>query len=217
MMKACSKCGEIKSAEGFSRDRRARDGFQSQCKICARQYRQSDKVKQANRKYEQTEKGKQTRQQYRQSDKRKQSQQKYQQSEKYKQYQRQYNQSENGKQVKQQYRQSENGKQYHRKNGNIRRTRKTQAGGTYTSTEWYNLCEFYNFHCLRCNKKLLFEKLTLDHVKPISKGGTSFIWNTQPLCNRCNNSKGNKEIDYRQTLPDWINRDGPIWMQGSLF
>jgi hypothetical protein len=24
-------------------------------------------------------------------------------------------------------------------------------------------------------------------------------------------------MDYRQTLPDWINRDGPIWMQRSLF
>ena len=167
----------------------------SQCKVCQRQYNQSEKGKQSRRQYQQSEKRKQYLRQYRQSEKGKQYQQ---------QYQQQYNQSEGGKQVK-------------RKRRNIRRTRKTQAGGSYSTAEWYNLCKFYDFHCLRCNKKLPFENLTLDHVKPVAQGGSSFIFNTQPLCGPCNGRKHNKEIDYRRTLPDWINRDGPIWMQGSLF
>lgn len=191
MMKACSKCDEIKSAEGFHRNRQTRDGLQSQCKICCKQYNRSEKRKQYNR------------------------------SEKYKQSQRQYRQSEKGKQIRQQaqrqYEQSEKYKQYKRKGENVRRTRKTQAGGSYTPAEWYNLCKFYDFHCLRCNIEFPFKDLSMDHIKPVIKGGPSFIWNAQPLCGPCNSKKGNKEMDYRQTLPDWINRDGPIWMQRSLF
>ncbi len=208
MMKACSKCGKIKSAEGFFRDKNKRDGLQSQCKICQRQYQrqyqQSERgrwvAQHGNRKYRQTEKGKQA---YR----------KHHQSEKYKQYKRQYNQSEKYKQ----YQQSERRKQAKRKADNIRRTRKTQAGGSYSTAEWYNLCKFYNFHCLRCNIQFPFDDLTMDHIKPVDGGGSSFIWNAQPLCGLCNSRKNNKEIDYRRTLPDWINRNGPIWMQGSLF
>ena len=217
MMKACSKCGKIKSAEGFFRNRRKRDGLQSQCKICQRKYQQSEKYKQSKQQYQQSEKFKQSKRKYRQSEKYKQSKRQYEQSEKYKQSRQQYRQSERGKQYRQQYRQSERSKQYRRKNGNIRRTRKTQAGGSYSTAEWYNLCKFYNFHCLRCNIQFPFDDLTMDHIKPVDGGGSSFIWNAQPLCGLCNSRKNNKEIDYRRTLPDWINRNGPIWMQGSLF
>jgi hypothetical protein len=48
-------------------------------------------------------------------------------------------------------------------------------------------------------------KLVPDHVLPLSKGGTSFILNIQPLCHAyaagtpagCNNLKGAQFIDYR--------------------
>ncbi len=156
MLKTCSKCGETKGIEGFYKNKSAKDGLQSQCKICKRQ-----------------------------------SQRQYQQSEKY--------------------------KQLARIRSSVRRTRKTQAGGSYSDAEWYNLCKFYDFHCLRCNTQFLFDDLTFDHIKSIDQGGPSFIWNAQPLCGPCNSRKHNKEIDYRQTLPDWINRDGPIWIQSSLF
>jgi hypothetical protein len=39
-MKVCSKCGIDKTEEGFHKDKRAKDGFSSQCKQCMRKYKQ---------------------------------------------------------------------------------------------------------------------------------------------------------------------------------
>lgn len=75
-----------------------------------------------------------------------------------------------------------------------RRTAKTKAGGAYTSSQWIALCDKYGNKCLRCNKR---KKLTPDHVIPVSKGGTSWIENIQPLCLPCNLHKGAKTTDYR--------------------
>ena len=78
----------------------------------------------------------------------------------------------------------------------VRRTRKTKAGGVYTYAQWIALCNKYNNCCLCCGKK---RKLTADHVVPVSKGGTSYISNIQPLCGPCNSSKGANTTDYRET------------------
>lgn len=75
-----------------------------------------------------------------------------------------------------------------------RRTKKTQAGGSFTVEEGLNLCFEYDNRCLCCCK---LRPLTADHVLPVSKGGSSYIENIQPLCGPCNYSKGAKHIDYR--------------------
>ena len=90
-----------------------------------------------------------------------------------------------------------------------RRTRKTNAGGSFTAEEFNALCAYYGNKCLCCNRTGI--KLTVDHIKPVSRGGNSNIENIQPLCGKCNSSKGDKNIDYR---PD----AGPIrWLQAKLF
>ncbi len=43
--------------------------------------------------------------------------------------------------------------------------------------------------CLMCGKFVECEKLTLDHIIPLSKGGTHTIENIQPLCFSCNSRK----------------------------
>jgi 5-methylcytosine-specific restriction endonuclease McrA len=45
--------------------------------------------------------------------------------------------------------------------------------------------------CLYCNSK---EKITVDHVVPVSRGGTHSIGNLVPACLSCNTSKGAKTI-----------------------
>jgi len=77
-----------------------------------------------------------------------------------------------------------------------RRAAKTQAGGAYTSVQWIALCDKYDNRCLDCRKK---KKLTADHIIPIAKGGTSNIYNIQPLCMKCNAKKGTNIIDFRIT------------------
>jgi 5-methylcytosine-specific restriction endonuclease McrA len=45
--------------------------------------------------------------------------------------------------------------------------------------------------CLRCGEDDK-EKLTLDHIVPVSRGGSDEDENLQTLCKRCNEMKGNK-------------------------
>ena len=75
-----------------------------------------------------------------------------------------------------------------------RRARKLNAGGSFTAKEWLELCEKYNHICLCCKEK---KPLTIDHVIPLSKGGSNSIDNIQPLCKSCNSSKRVSSTDYR--------------------
>ncbi len=80
---------------------------------------------------------------------------------------------------------------------NNRRARLEQASGSFTSREWKKLCKHYNYTCLCCGKCEPKIKLTVDHVVPLSMGGTNFIENIQPLCQSCNSRKGTTVVDYR--------------------
>lgn len=63
----------------------------------------------------------------------------------------------------------------------------------FTKTEWDNLCKKHNNLCVCCWKK---EKLTVDHILPISKWWLNNIDNIQPLCKSCNCKKRDKHICY---------------------
>lgn len=206
--KVCSRCDKKKLYEQFSKSKAAKDGYQSCCKVCANAYKKTDRGREVLRRYRMSQKNKDAQKRYRQTDKGKevhsQACQRYRKTDKWQKRQKRFWQSDKGHQAR-------------RRSKATRRTNETQAGGSYSANEWYQLCKFYDFRCLRCCKKLPFEELTLDHIKPVSKGGSSFIWNVQPLCRECNRHKGTKEIDYRQTLPNWINRNGLVWQQSRLF
>ncbi|MHA1558841.1 MAG: HNH endonuclease [Alphaproteobacteria bacterium] len=49
----------------------------------------------------------------------------------------------------------------------------------------------YKFKCSRCGEKEE-DKLTVDHIKPVSKGGKDDFVNLQILCKCCNSKKGAK-------------------------
>lgn len=89
-----------------------------------------------------------------------------------------------------------------------RRTRKTEAGGSYTESEFKSLCKQYGGRCACCGKK---KKLTADHVIPVALGGSSDISNIQGLCGLCNSRKGTNTTDYR-TKTGFLR-----WIQKRLF
>ncbi len=71
--------------------------------------------------------------------------------------------------------------------------------GSHTNKEWEDIKRYYDFRCVQCGikeeeirkiwKGTSFNKLTKDHIVPISRGGTDFAWNIQPLCVSCNSKK----------------------------
>lgn len=74
-----------------------------------------------------------------------------------------------------------------------RRMRLRQIEGNFSFQQWQELKEQYDYKCVMCKQK---KKLTIDHIIPISKGGTNYIINIQPLCKPCNSSKWNR-IDFK--------------------
>ena len=86
---------------------------------------------------------------------------------------------------------------------NLRRARKNKVGGSFSKLEWEELQESYGNICISCGSNIRMEA---DHVIPISKGGVNSIDNIQPLCLKCNRSKGTKIIDFRpfgRAILDW--------------
>lgn len=56
--------------------------------------------------------------------------------------------------------------------------------------EWKHRISKFDTYCPYCDST--GHKLTIDHVIPITKGGTNDIWNLVPCCTSCNCSKHNK-------------------------
>ena len=70
-----------------------------------------------------------------------------------------------------------------------------RANKTSKKAEWNTLLKRYEYKCLCCGRSDV--QLTVDHIIPLSKGGTSSADNLQPLCMNCNVRKGVRIIDYR--------------------
>ena len=79
------------------------------------------------------------------------------------------------------------------KNANYK-AKKKKSGGVITAKDWTDILEKYDKKCLCCGSR---EKLEMDHVVPLSIGGSNTKDNIQPLCRSCNARKGRKNIDYR--------------------
>ena len=103
-----------------------------------------------------------------------------------------------------------------RKYNQKRRASKKSNGGSYTDAEWEECLEFFNYKCAYSGRKM--ERVSADHIIPLSKGGTSYISNIVPCELRINDSKGSKDLEewylaqefysderYKK-IKEWINK-----------
>lgn len=88
------------------------------------------------------------------------------------------------------YRQTERGKERSIASEHNRRARKRSTGGSYTPQEIEAQYKRQKGKCYYCSKKIA--KYHVEHVVPISRGGTNDISNIVLSCPSCNQKKGNR-------------------------
>lgn len=72
------------------------------------------------------------------------------------------------------------------------------AEGSYTASDIEAIRKMQRNRCAHCRKKT---KLTIDHIVPVSKGGSNWPRNLQLLCMNCNSSKrASDQIDHMQSM-----------------
>ena len=92
---------------------------------------------------------------------------------------------------------------------NARRARKNAAPGMTSFKQWMAILEHYcrDGKCIGCIESLdssdPLKKVTMDHVVPLSTGGTHWPDNIQPLCHSCNCSKNDIELDFRYDMGEF--------------
>lgn len=171
-------------------------------KECYQRWEQSDKGKETirkyKRKYNRTEKRKACCQKWEQSDKGKESRRRYRQSPKAKEHRKEYM-----KEWHQSYMRKPEVKENYRNHCRKRRAIKAELNYwlPFYDMIWMWAKELTFGYCPNCGE--FFDngihKLTQDHIIPISKGGIHSIENVQPMCARCNESKGNQTYIWYQT------------------
>ena len=176
-MKTCTKCHIEKKESQFPKDSRKRDGLSPVCKEC-------HKVYSSKRYTEHKEEILAHSTQYR-----------VEHPEYHKQYNTEHKEEYKGYTAKWHAK--------HPEQHQNRRARIEDGGGSFTLDEWTALLIKYRYTCLCCGREDV--KLTVDHVVPVSLGGSNDIENIQPLCKSCNCSKGANTIDFRLNADEWAN------------
>lgn len=81
-----------------------------------------------------------------------------------------------------------------------RRARILGVLSTLTTDEWEEVVKAYNFSCHLCGHKVVLElyspdRLSLDHIVPMSRGGVNSQDNVAPAHRRCNQSRSDMTLD----------------------
>lgn len=90
---------------------------------------------------------------------------------------------------------------------NIRRNRHNGTGDL-TAMQWQGILELFEFRCAYCGST---EKLSMEHIIPVSKGGALTKANIIVACQHCNSSRGNKKFDEWLTHIPESSRAKILW------
>ena len=65
-------------------------------------------------------------------------------------------------------------------------------GKGITLAQWHGIIKRQKYRCYWCRYKFSVDRLTIDHVTPVSKGGSHDDSNIVASCKPCNSSKGDR-------------------------
>jgi 5-methylcytosine-specific restriction endonuclease McrA len=204
VLKACTKCGEAKALDAFSRNKNAKDGLQSQCKACNRSYYEQNAERviarvlaatdpeAARAKAREWYAANQDRAKARQAEWRAVNKDvKAEATTK-------WTDANRGK-VRASNRKWQNANPEHvRAKTRERRARVRGADGKHTAADVRSLLKTQRCKCAVCRADLA-GGYHVDHVMPLVLGGSNDRTNLQLLCRTCNTSKGGKHpVDFMQ-------------------
>jgi len=205
-IKRCTKCKSIKPFDQYYKDKSRFDGFDSKCKTCRdegnivyferniekiKEYREdyrikhrgADKIRHRNYYLNNREDKLSKNKKYREEHKTE-----------YLEYIKQYDLSPKGRMSR--------ARRYHNRRDRLKMTGK----GNLNYSEWDLCIKECGNKCPMCGKYFCEDlKPTVDHIYPVYMGGSLSYWNVQPLCSKCNSSKGRSirpdhEIRKAQTI-----------------
>jgi hypothetical protein len=203
--KICIKCKKNKPLEEYYKDYRTKGSRYSECKICynirQEKYRKSDKgkVSQAKKsaKYAKSDKGKATQARHRKTDKGKATQARA--------YAK-HRKTDKGKishtKANVKYLKTDKGKASVIRRSHARRAREKETLNNFDAKESRCILFLQNYKCIHPDCIDYFDEVepTLDHIKPVIKGGNLIKENIQYLCRKHNSMKGVQTIDYRSQI-----------------
>jgi 5-methylcytosine-specific restriction endonuclease McrA len=207
-MKICSKCNVEKHYSDFSKRKASKDGMSPLCKACSSAYGKKWRTTNPDKKYASNlawakanpEKIKASLALYKKKNPEKvaASSRKYRESnpEKVSSATRAW-QKANPERV------AENGRRWEKENpdsvreyNHRRRTRKICAEGSHTASDVRVIFEAQRGLCANCPRKLVKSgknRYHVDHIQPLSRGGSNDKYNLQCLCPECNLRKHAKD------------------------
>lgn len=201
--KKCNNCGVEKPLSEFNKNKRYKDGYVTWCKACYANYREA-RAKDPEKKAQDKARTDQWYWDNREEKKAKnnaRSRERWHNDQEYR--DRKNQQKKDAHRAK--YGVDPKYTAWYKKQGRklrrIRRMRMLNVVGSHTPQEFEELCQKYNYRCLRCGTQTT--DLAEDHIVPVGnteKQGTDYISNIQPLCQPCNSKKHTKVMDFR---PFW--------------
>ena len=191
-MKSCCTCKQSKDPSFFSRNKSREDGLQDRCKECVRNVRREKRIAAGlvvmGPKQTKEERLARAREYNRISQRsRKRRQENY----------------EHVLEIERASRTKNKEKQRPFKNERQMRRARIQKEKSFLILP-KELKKLYNQPCLFCNSK---ENQSIDHVIPLSRGGTHSIGNLITLCRSCNSKKSNKfMIEYMKVSKSLLKK-----------
>ena len=179
--KKCPKCGETKSAGEYHRATfKGKTFLHAYCKPCFYQWRKGKKYR------PNPERAKARQRRYRESHR-----------DKIQDYNRTYAQQNSTRLADWLRRWRQENPDAHQVQTSRQRSRRAGCINTLSAQDWSWIRWSFDNRCLCCGRTPPDVVITIDHIIPLSVGGTNTRENVQPLCVACNSSKFTNSFDYR--------------------